>query len=605
MSNNAPPTRHDIRRALPVAALLAMLACCLFAPIAPAEALPAPSAQSAVMPAGLRTAEASPKASGSPGHWAEGVCSYKEEMLFYNEGWSAGSDGIYNSGGEGNLDTCLVVGGGFTVRDEGRFNDEPGTGPFYVYRAPDGSLIAGGVMTMNVRSPEGVVYVATPLNNKEPGNLISSCGGCALQKQTVELDRPEATDLYLGATCTAAPAKTVCSAEGVNAEAVLQSATILLHNEAKPSASGIAGTLLAEPASGTANLSFTAYDKNGPGVYRVVLQIDKAVVSDFTPNENESRCVPLGTYEQALVFESAQPCPQTTGVSTEIPTTGLSNGQHELAVTVEDAAGNSSIVYEHAITIANQSTVPTLPVTTPITTPAPSGGPAAQASSRGPANGSPASEQATLSAEWLTSKGKPARSAHLASSYGEGQKLTGRLSDPAGAPIADAAVEVTETAADVGAAPVALAVVHTTSSGTFTATLPGTLTAGSVTVAYRSHLGDPLPAATSVLSVSVAAKVSVSVSPHHVRVGQTIRFTGKLAGPIPPGGKRVVLEAREVGGSWVEFGYPKTNAAGKFTGTHRFKYAGPARYEFRVLCTREADFPFTEGKSNIVKVAER
>lgn len=59
----------------------------------------------------------------------------------------------------------------------------------YVYKAPDVSLIAGGVMTMTLRSPEDDVYVATPFNNKEPGNPISNCDGCALQKQTIELDR--------------------------------------------------------------------------------------------------------------------------------------------------------------------------------------------------------------------------------------------------------------------------------------------------------------------------------------------------------------------------------------------------------------------------------
>jgi hypothetical protein len=520
-------------------------------------------------------------------------------MLFYNEGWLAGSDGTYNGGGEGNLDTCLVVGGGFTVRDEGRVNDEPGTGPFYVYGAPDGSLIAGGVMTMTLRSSEGDVYVATPLNNKEPGNLISSCGGCALQKQTIELDRPEATNLYLGATCTAAPGKTVCSSEGVNAEAALQSATILLHNEAKPTASGIAGTLLAEPASGTANLSFTAYDKNGPGVYRVVVEIDGAVVSDFTPNENESRCVPLGTYERALVFESAQPCPQTTGVSTEVPTSGISNGQHDLAVVVEDAAGNSSVVYEHAITIANHTTLPTLPVSTPSPATAPSST-ATQTSSRGPANGSPASEDATIAAHWSGST-----ATNATSPYGHMRAITGKLTDSAGAPIAGAVVEVSRQPSSVGAVASSMASTHTDAAGNFTINVP-TDASSRIQLAYRSHIGDAQPAASAAVTLQVPASLRLTIAPHVTSVGRTIVLSGTLAGIIPPTGKKVVFEAREVGTHhWIEFRNASASSHGLFHTSHRFELPGPERYEFRVVCEREADFPFLAGHSNVVRVRER
>lgn len=593
MSHKAASTQR-----YPWIVAFAVLACCLAVPIAQPEALPAQGARSAVTPAALRTAETSPKPSGSPGHWAQGICSYKEEMLFYDEGWTAGSDGTYNSE-QGNLDTCLVVGGGLTVRDEGRVNDEPGTGPIYVYKAPDGSLIAGGVMTMTLRSLEGDVYVATPLNNKEPGNLIFSCDGCVLQKQTIGLDRPEATDLYLGATCTAAPGKTVCSSEGVDAEASLQSATIVLHNEAKPTASGIAGTLLAEPASGTAGLSFTAYDKNGPGVYRVVVQIDGAVVSDFTPNENESRCVPLGTYEKALVFESAQPCPQTTGVSTEIPTSSLSNGQHKLTVTVEDAAGNSSVVYEHAITIANQTTAPTLP-TLPPTSPPASSSPAPATSSQGPANGDPASEDASIAAHWHGSSNST-----LASPYGRSRKIEGRLASSSGTPIADAQVEVIQRASALGAVAAALPIAHTGPNGAFTVPVPGSDSSASIELVYRSHLSDAEPAASRTLSLRVAAHLHLTVSPHVTSVGKTIILSGTLSGPVPRTGKQVILEARAPGGPWLEFHSTKAGTAGKFTSAHTFKLPGPIRYQFRAICEAEPAFPFARGMSNVVSVWER
>jgi hypothetical protein len=41
------------------------------------------------------------------------------------------------------------------------------------------------------------------------------------------------------------------------------------------------------------------------------------------------------------------------------------------------------------------------------------------------------------------------------------------------------------------------------------------------------------------------------------------------------------------------------------TATHHFTFPGPVRYQFRVLCEREADFPFLTGTSNVVRVLER
>jgi hypothetical protein len=149
-------------------------------------------------------------------------------------------------------------------------------------------------------------------------------------------------------------------------------------------------------------------------------------------------------------------------------------------------------------------------------------------------------------------------------------------------------------------------VARTAADGTFTAKLPASLSAGTVTFAYRSHLGDPLPAASTTLSVSMPASVHLSVMKTRIpyRVGKTVKMVGKLAGPIPPGGKQVVFEGRAVGGSWVEFKTTSTNEHGIFHGGHTFKFAGPARYEFRAVCKHEADFPFAQGTSNTVHVKE-
>jgi hypothetical protein len=105
--------------------------------------------------------------------------------------------------------------------------------------------------------------------------------------------------------------------------------------------------------------------------------------------------------------------------------------------------------------------------------------------------------------------------------------------------------------------------------------------------------------------LQVPASLHLTVSPHVTSIGHTIILGGKLAGPIPPGGKKVLFEARVIGGPWIEFHNATVNAHGRFRATHRFTFPGPISYQFRVVCEREADFPFLAGNSNVVRVRER
>jgi hypothetical protein len=299
------------------------------------------------------------------------------------------------------------------------------------------------------------------------------------------------------------------------------------------------------------------------------------------------------------VFESAQPCPQTTGVSAEIPTTSISNGQHKITVTVEDAAGNTSVVYEHTITIANQTTLPTSPVSTPTTASIAPALTAPAAPSRGPTNGDPASESARLAAHWTNTS-----ASRLISSYGHSEQITGELTDSAGTPIAGATIEVSRQPSSLGAVASAMAATQTGSDGIFTIHVSSNASS-SIQLAYRSHLGDIQPAASTALSLQVPASLHLTVAPHVTSVGHTIVLTGTLAGPIPPGGKQVIFEARATGGSWLEFHSATARPTGGFRVTHRFALPGPERYEFRAISRYEADFPFLAGTSNVVRVRER
>ena len=48
----------------------------------------------------------------------------------------------------------------------------------------------------------------------------------------------------------------------------------------------------------------------------------------------------------------------------------------------------------------------------------------------------------------------------------------------------------------------------------------------------------------------------------------------------------------------------RANARGRFRASYRFRFPGPATYEFRALCEAEADYPFARGASNVVRVHE-
>jgi hypothetical protein len=49
----------------------------------------------------------------------------------------------------------------------------------------------------------------------------------------------------------------------------------------------------------------------------------------------------------------------------------------------------------------------------------------------------------------------------------------------------------------------------------------------------------------------------------------------------------------------------RTDARGRFGARYRFRFAGPAEYQFRAVSEFEADFPFLGGASNVVSVFER
>jgi hypothetical protein len=405
--------------------------------------------------------------------------------------------------------------------------------------------------------------------------------------------------LYVNVSCAGPGESYECRAgygdpNGYAAVVYLYAADLVLEQTAGPSAGNVGGELAGTATvSGTSDVMFTASDP-GSGVYEAVFSFDGNVVQSTVVNENGGRCKNVGQTGDGLpAFLYLQPCLASVSADIGFDTTRVSNGSHHLVVSVIDAAGNSSPVLDRNVVIANP--------TAGGSSTSPSGAAGGTIVPTGAPNGTNASQQATLAVSWMAT-----RRARLTTRYGRAQTIAGRLTGPGGVPIAAAAIDLLATPAYAGAATVTMPSPHTGADGSFTVRLPGGVSSRSLRFAYRAHIGDPLPVAARTLSLSVSAAIALSISPRAASVGRTIHFRGRLlGGPIPRGGKQLVLEARSPGGGWIEFKVIRADARGRYRASYRFKFPGPARYQFRVLSEAEADYPFAAGASNVVRVYER
>jgi hypothetical protein len=353
----------------------------------------------------------------------------------------------------------------------------------------------------------------------------------------------------------------------------LYAADLTLEQTAGPSVSAVGGDLAIAPVvSGTSDLTFKATDP-GAGVYEAIFSVDGKVVRTSTIDEEGGRCRDVGQSGDGLpAFLYLQPCPSSVDADIGFDTTSLPDGAHHLIVDVLDAAGNSVTVLDRTITLANS-----------------------------PANGHGASTAAVLSARWQRT-----RRTGLTSAFGHSQTITGRLLAPGGVAISGAQIAVSAVPSSAGASSSAMRGTVTGSDGTFVLKLPARLSSRTIVLSYTAHADEARPVSTRTLKLAVRAPVSVTITPRRAPSEGTIRFRGRLlAGPVPRGGKPVILEARSGRGHWIEFHVIRTDRRGRFSSRYRFKFPGPAVYQFRVLCEQEADYPYAAGSSRVLAVSER
>jgi hypothetical protein len=531
------------------------------------------------------------------GTWMEVSCVNPNQSGAPSEGWSSfAAGGGYGSNngtscGPGNpmyailsTDAAVSVGANETLQ----------------YTPPGGSRLIGGSIDVSMYADghgynaSGTAVAYTPEFAYNGSNVFFQCAfgltSCSSAGNdfsgVLSIPNERGGHLYLSAGCGGASGYS-CNeggSEGAWSLVRVWWANLLLADEATPSASGIGGTLLSPNAEGTAELTLTATDSGGPGVYLVIVQFDGKTVYSGTPNNNGGKCVPVGKSGGALMFDYSQPCLASESVDLPINTTSLPNGQHTLKVLVQDAAGNSAVVYDGTISTKQPAS------SSRGAQPGPGTGGSLGATA-GIANGTTASETAQLR---LGLKRSITRTyAHRA------LRVKGRLLDGQGHPIAGAALDVLEQA---GGLPNLSVIGHayTRANGTFVAEVPGG-PSRTIEVAYRAFSTDAGYAAVASVVERVEAGVRLHVSPRRTSSEGTITLSGRILGPVPRQGVSVNLLVH-YRGRWEPFRTPRTDAAGRFTIVYQFEGA-LGRFPFRAeVPPSQADFAFGRGLSKVVNV---
>jgi hypothetical protein len=375
------------------------------------------------------------------------------------------------------------------------------------------------------------------------------------------------TELTLADYCSNDDAGNGCSfGAGENANLELLGSQLTLADSNLPSGT-VAGGALAGTGTlaGTESLTYTAEDPDS-GVRLVQLLLDGRPVAqkDYLPD---------------CPYESFAACP--TNVSDEIQwnTASASNGTHELALRVTNAAGDAAIVDEHAVTINN-----------------PGIGISGSINGRGPhvANGDPCAGEALD----VAINGK--RRSPIVP-YGKAVTVRGVLHCGT-VPIRGARIAIVTLGGPASAA--IDSSVQTALDGSFSYKVP----VGpdrQLRFIYTSYSNDPGPSATATVAILIRPRITLRIKPHRSSNGHSISWTGTVTGgPYPRQGVTLDVEVRE-GRGWKIFDQVAANRKGKFRYSYRFHATNESTtYRFRVALpdSGSGSYPYTPGASNTVNV---
>jgi hypothetical protein len=334
----------------------------------------------AALCAGLLTlAGATPPARA--GQWMQVSCINLNGSAASSEGWSDAATGPDDPGG---LVSAACAPGSPLTASLSELSAAPaGAAEYLQYQPPAGSTLAGGTVDASLYADgygqdssgavNAVAYVRfyEPALVNDPGDNFLQCvawlAACAPSDSVdfsgqAALPADRGGDFFAEAACSSSSGGS-CDENGragAWALAQIDWAHFLLSSDVSPQGSGFSGSALQPRVRGTGHVVFTASETAGPGIYQVGVAIDGRPVWAGTPSTSGGECVSVGTdpASGALMFDHQQPCLATEVVDAPVPTAGLPDGAHALAISVTDAAGNSSTVLDQTITTSNPQVTP-------------------------------------------------------------------------------------------------------------------------------------------------------------------------------------------------------------------------------------------------------
>jgi hypothetical protein len=311
------------------------------------------------------------------GDWMQVSCVNPDGSAAPSQGWTGSQAGSPPPGSD--ADTACGPGQPMDAHLLQPFGDAPGGSiESLTYTPPAGSSLIGGnvsiTMSSTAANPNLTAVSETDLltpgaDSGSVGNRVVTCipfvGSCGASTETfsgtVALPAGRGGTLTADAKCISSSTSCMQGGDGTDwASTKVASADLLLSASNSPTATSFSGSALQRRAHGTAHLVFSAAAPSGPGVYAVGATIDGTLVYAAQPNSNSGQCTPVGTDPAtgALMFDFAQPCLTTETVDIPIPTAGLPDGNHSLAVSVTDAAQNTATVFDQRISTFNPQLTP-------------------------------------------------------------------------------------------------------------------------------------------------------------------------------------------------------------------------------------------------------
>jgi hypothetical protein len=225
-----------------------------------------------------------------------------------------------------------------------------------------GSMPADATWAMSVTAPQGETLTESSIywyvtGKSSGGNVFSEewSGGSELENGENTFDAryvPDthalpsgATSIVIGVYCSFDDYSNPCNYTESQTPAIAMFGSAITVSDPTPPTGGLTGGGLDGngPVAGTQSISYNTSDPLA-GIYSVQLLVDGNVVA-------------TNSYASGCSFTNFLPCPASESGSLAWDTASIPNGAHEIELLIKNAAGDTTVIGDHAITTNNGSTI--------------------------------------------------------------------------------------------------------------------------------------------------------------------------------------------------------------------------------------------------------